>query len=71
MSLNNYVYLNKRLNATEKKFKESWRVITEKFAAIKNGTSNDFPTAEEIAKSKKAWNELLEISQAMNNLHLR
>lgn len=66
---NSYLDLNKKLNATEKKFKESWRVITEKVTAIKNGTSTDFPTAEEIAESKKAWNDLIEIRQAMNNLH--
>ena len=66
---NSYIDLNKKLNATEKKFKESWRVIIEKTSAIKKGTSNDFPTAEEIAKSKKAWNDLIEIRQAMNNLH--
>lgn len=70
MDLHNYVDLNRRLNVTEQKFKESWQVITEKFAAVKKGVSTELPTAEEIEKSKKAWKELKEINQAMNNLHM-
>lgn len=68
--MNNYIDLNKRLNATEKKFKDSWEIVTGKFTAVKNGTSTELPTLEEITKSKKAWNELMEVSQTLNNLHL-
>ena len=70
MSLRNYIDLNRRLNATEEKFKESWQVITEKFAAVKNGTGTELPTVEEIAKSKQAWYKLMEISQRLNSMHL-
>jgi hypothetical protein len=67
--LKNYLELNKRLNATEQKFKSSCKVIADKFAAVKNGTSSELPTVEEISQIKKAWQELLEIGQAMNKLH--
>ncbi len=69
MSLKNYLELNRRLNATEQKFKASCKVIADKFAAVKNGTSCELPTAEEISQSKKAWQELHDIGQAMNRLH--
>ncbi len=70
MSLNNYLELNRRLNTTEKKFKDSWQLISAKFTAVKNGVSNELPTVEEIAKIKKIWQDLIEIGQAMNNLHM-